>query len=43
MRSFLCRITEFRFANQLLEEQFAADIREMYALYGITGEEDEDA
>ena len=43
MRSFLCRITEFRFSNQVLEEQFAADIREMYALYGITGEEDEDA
>lgn len=43
MRSFICRITEFRFSNKELEEQFAADIREMYALYGITGEEDEDA
>ena len=43
MRSFLCRITEFRFSNKELEEQFAADIREMYALYGITGEEGEDA
>ena len=42
MRSFICRITEFRFSNKELEEQFAADIREMYALYGITGEEDED-
>ena len=43
MRSFLCRITEFHFSNKELEEQFAADIREMYALYGITGEEGGDA
>ena len=43
MRSFLCRITDFRFSNKELETQFAADLREMYELYGITGEEGEDA
>ncbi|MBO4229528.1 MAG: WYL domain-containing protein [Clostridia bacterium] len=43
MRSFLCRITDFHFSNKELETQFADDLREMYELYGITGEEGGDA
>ena len=43
MRSFLCRITDVRFSNETLQEQFAADLGEMYEMYGITGEEGEDA
>lgn len=38
MRTFLCRITIFRFSNPKLQEQFAKDIQEMYRLYGITEE-----
>ena len=41
MRSFICRITEYRFSNKELEEQFSRDLDEMYALYGI-GEGGED-
>lgn len=39
IRTFICRITEVHFSNQELEKQFKADLDEMYALYGIGGDE----
>lgn len=35
IRTFICRITEIHFSDKAMEEQFKADIREMYALYGL--------
>ncbi len=42
IRTFLCRITDIRFSNQELEEQFRNDIKTMYALYGLEGSEGND-
>ena len=39
IRTFICRITEVHFSNKELEEQFKNDINDMYALYGIGGDE----
>ena len=39
IRTFICRITSLDFSNKALEKQFRADIKQMYAVYGI--EEDE--
>lgn len=39
IRTFICRITNIHFSNTELEEQFKKDIREMYALYGMEGDE----
>lgn len=40
IRTFLCRIEEIHFSNEKLDEQFKNDIRKMYALYGLEGEND---
>lgn len=37
IRTFICRITDIRFSNKELEEQFRRDLKEMYALYGLEG------
>ena len=37
IRTFICRITDIRFSNKELEEQFRSDLKEMYALYGLEG------
>ena len=37
IRSYLCRITRLNFSNRTLENQFKADLQEMYRLYGIDG------
>lgn len=39
IRTFICRITDIHFSNIELEEQFKKDIKEMYALYGLGGDE----
>ncbi len=36
---YLSRITEVHFSNQELEKRFKTDLEEMYALYGIGGDE----
>lgn len=40
IRTFICRITEIHFSSEELEQQFKADVEEMYALYGIGGDEE---
>lgn len=35
IRTFICRITDLRFSNRRLEEQFWNDMHEMYTLYGL--------
>jgi DNA-binding transcriptional ArsR family regulator len=40
VRTFLCRITDFRCSNRAVEAQFKKDLAEMYRMYGI-GEEGE--
>lgn len=35
IRTFLCRITDLKFSNTALQEQFLEDVREMYRMYGI--------
>lgn len=35
IRTFLCRITEIRFSNRAVEEQFKRDLDELYRMYGI--------
>ena len=39
IRTFIGRITEIHFSDKILEEQFRKDINDMYALYGIGGDE----
>ena len=39
IRTFICRITDIKFSNKALEEQFRNDINDMYELYGIGGGE----
>ena len=41
IRTFICRITHFECSDKALEEQFREDIRQMYALYGLEGGEEE--
>ena len=36
IRTFICRITDLRFSNRALENQFKRDIEEMYRMYGVT-------
>lgn len=38
IRTFICRITELRFSNRTLENQFKRDMEEMYHMYGIAEE-----
>ena len=37
IRTFLSRITKMNFSNRTAENQFKADIEEMYRMYGIEG------
>ena len=37
IRTFICRITDISFSNKELQKQFADDMTEMYALYGLEG------
>ena len=37
MRTFICRITDYSFSDEALENQFRQDMRRMYALYGLEG------
>lgn len=39
IRTFICRLVDIHFSNEKIEEQFKSDINEMYALYGIGGED----
>lgn len=39
IRTFLCRITELHFSDQVLEEKFRRDLNAMYAMYGVGGEQ----
>ena len=39
MRTFLCRITDVKFSNKVLEKQFLDDIQKMYRMYGLEGDE----
>ena len=38
IRTFLSRITEIRFSDPALEEQFRTDLAKMYEMYGLDGE-----
>lgn len=40
IRTFLCRITKMNFSNRTAENRFKEDVREMYRMYGIGGDED---
>ena len=35
IRTFICRITDLKLSNKVLEEQFKRDMDEMYRIYGI--------
>ena len=37
IRTFLCRITDIHFSDQVLEEKFRRDLKAMYAMYGVGG------
>ncbi len=39
IRTFICRITEFKCSNRAVENCFKLDIKKMYDLYGIGGDE----
>lgn len=39
IRTFICRIIRLNFSNRTAENQFRADVQEMYRLYGIDGGE----
>ncbi len=39
IRSFICRIVQLHFSNEVLGRQFKADLAAMYRAYGITEEE----
>lgn len=41
IRTFICRITDISFSNKELEKTFRNDIKQMYALYGLEGGEEE--
>ena len=38
MRTFICRITDMKLSNKMIEKQFKRDIEEMYRMYGIEEE-----
>ena len=42
IRTFICRIKEIHFSNKILEAQFLRDIRKMYELYEIEGDDKND-
>ena len=42
IRTFICRITDIQFSDPRIEDEFKNDIKEMYALYGLEGSENDD-
>lgn len=40
IRSFICRITDFKCSNRAVENCFKLDIKKMYSLYGIGGDKE---
>lgn len=42
IRTFICRIKDIQFSNKSLEAQFKKDMKDMYALYDIGGDESDD-
>ena len=42
IRTFVSRITRMNFSNRTAENQFRADIQEMYRMYGLSGGEESD-
>ena len=42
IRTFICRITDIQFSDPIIEDEFKNDIKEMYALYGLEGSENDD-
>ncbi|MGI6075308.1 MAG: WYL domain-containing protein [Pyramidobacter sp.] len=39
IRTFICRIVDVHFSNATLEKQFRQDLKDLYALYGLEGED----
>jgi predicted DNA-binding transcriptional regulator YafY len=39
IRTFICRIVQMNFSNRTVENRLKSDIREMYRIYGIGGDE----
>ena len=37
IRTFICRIVKLNFSNRTAENQFKADLCDMYSMYGLTG------
>ena len=37
IRTFICRITEIHFSDNILEQRFHDDLHAMYRLYGLEG------
>lgn len=42
IRTFICRITDVNFSNKELEKQFKDDMKKMYLMYGLEGDENND-
>ncbi len=40
IRTFICRITDLQMEDKVLEEKFKRDIRRMYSIYDIGGDDD---
>ena len=39
IRTLICRIVKISFSNTIIQEEFEADLRRLYSIYGIAGEE----
>lgn len=39
IRTLICRIVKINFSNTIIQEEFEADLRRLYSIYGIAGEE----
>ena len=39
IRTFISRIVDISFSDPALEQQFRDDLRQMYAMYGLEGDE----
>lgn len=42
IRTFICRITDVQFSNKNLEKQFKNDLKQMYELYGINDQKEQE-
>ncbi|MBQ8381022.1 MAG: WYL domain-containing protein [Clostridia bacterium] len=41
IRTFICRIVKLNFSNRTVENEFKADVKKLYEMYGLTGGEEE--